>query len=44
MVEVVIGNSTLQAVADHIEHQQEVPQIQMMSENKKKLQVDQHRR
>ena len=42
IVEVVIGKSTVQAVADRIEHQQAVLQIPTMSENKMKLHADQH--
>ena len=42
MVEAVIGKSTIQAVENHIEHQQEVLQIPTMSKNKMKPHEDQH--
>ena len=42
MVEVVTRKSIVQVVVDHIECQQLVLQIPTMSENKMKLQVDQH--
>ena len=44
MVEAVTGKSIVQAVADCIEHQQAILQIPTMSENKMKLQENQHHR
>ena len=42
MVEVVTRKYTVQVVTYHIEHQQAVLQIPMMSENKRKLHANQH--
>ena len=44
MVEVVTWKSTVQAVVDHIDHQHAFLQIPTISENKMKLQEDQHHR
>ena len=44
MVEAVIGKYTIQGVVDHIEHQQAIIQIPMMSKNNMKLHEDQRHR